>query len=321
MRRLTPTRPRRLAGAAVGIAADRLLGEPPLAAAHPVAVLGRSLTALEHRTYRPTRIAGAVHAGAGVLLGAVAGATVRSTAAATATCVAGRMLGDVALDIAAHLERDDLDAARRALPALVGRDPEALDARAIARAVVESVAENTVDAVVAPALWAAALGPAGAGAHKAVSTLDSMVGHRTERYREFGWASARLDDAASYVPARVTALLVAAVRPRQAVAVWRAVRDGAHDHPSPNAGVAEAAFAGALGLRLGGPTVYGDRVDPRPTLGNGAAPTARDIARATDLSRDVAVALAAALAAAALLVMARRRFRTEPGPETRGRRE
>jgi adenosylcobinamide-phosphate synthase len=311
-----------LAGAAVGIVADRLLGEPPLAAAHPVTVLGRSLTALEHRTYRPTRIAGALHAGVGVLLGAVAGAAVRSTAAVTATCVAGRMLGDAALDVAAHLERDDLDAARGALPALVGRDPEALDARAIARAVVESVAENTVDAVVAPALWAAALGPAGAGAHKAVSTLDSMVGYRTERYREFGWASARLDDAAAYVPARVTALLVAAVRPRQAGAVWRAVRDGAHGHPSPNAGVVEAAFAGALGLRLGGPTVYGDRVDPRPTLGDGAAPTARDIARATDLSRDVAVALAAVLAAAAILVAsAGRRHRAEPGPEPRGIRE
>ncbi len=142
-----------------------------------------------------------------------------------------------------------------------------------------------------------------------------------ERYREFGWASARLDDAAAYVPARVTALLVAAVRPHQAGAVWRAVRDGAHDHPSPNAGVAEAAFAGALGLRLGGPTVYGDRVEPRPILGDGAAPTARDIARATDLSRDVAVALAAALGAAAILLTARRRFRTEPGPETGGRRE
>jgi adenosylcobinamide-phosphate synthase len=148
-----------------------------------------------------------------------------------------------------------------------------------------------------------------------------MVGHRTERYREFGWASARLDDAAAYVPARVTALLVAAVRPRQAGAVWRAVRDGALGHPSPNAGVAEAAFAGALGLRLGGPTVYADRVDPRPTLGDGAAPTARDIARATALSRDVALALAGALTAAAILVTAQRRFFTEPGAQTRGRRE
>src|SRR5690606_6648300 len=119
----------------------------------------------------------------------------------------------------AHLDAGDVDAARAALPALVGRDPSALDADGIARAVVESVAENTVDAVVAPALWAAALGPAGAGAHKAASTLDSMVGHRTARYERFGWAAARLDDAMAYVPARTTAALVAAARPSRARAV------------------------------------------------------------------------------------------------------
>jgi adenosylcobinamide-phosphate synthase len=301
---------RRLAGAAAGILVDQLAGDPPLRAAHPVALLGRALEGIEGRTYRPTRAAGAVHAAAGVAFGAVAGRALRSTTAATAACVAGRMLTEVATDIAGHLEQGELAAARRALPALAGRDPDVLDAAGIARAVVESVAENTVDAIVAPAFWAAVAGPAGVGAHKAVSTLDSMVGHRSERYREFGWASARLDDVAAYVPARLTALLVAAVRPRRATAVWRAVRCDAPAHPSPNAGVAEAAFAGALGVTVGGPTDYGDRVDIRPPLGDGPAPTVVDIARATALSRDVSLAFAAALTVAAATTAAARHRRT-----------
>jgi adenosylcobinamide-phosphate synthase len=301
---------RRLAGAAAGILVDQLAGEPPLRAAHPVALLGRALEGLEGRTYRPTRVAGAVHVAAGVALGSVAGRALRSTTAATAACVAGRMLTEVATGIAGHLEQGDLAAARRALPALAGRDPDVLDAAGIARAVVESVAENTVDAVVAPAFWAAAAGPGGVGAHKAVSTLDSMVGHRSDRYREFGWASARLDDVAAYVPARLTAVLVAAVRPRQASAVLRAVRRDAPAHPSPNAGVAEAAFAGALHVTLGGPTDYGDRVEFRPLLGDGPPPTPADVARATALSRDVSLALAGALTvAASVAATAHRRAR------------
>jgi adenosylcobinamide-phosphate synthase len=300
---------RRLAGAAAGILVDRLAGEPPLRAAHPVALLGRALEGLESRTYRPTRAAGAVHAAAGMAVGVVAGRALRSTTAATAACVAGRMLGEVARDIGGHLERGDLAAARHALPALVGRDPEALDAAGIVRAVVESVAENTVDAVVAPAFWAAVAGPAGVGAHKALSTLDSMVGRRSDRYVEFGWASARLDDVAAYVPARLTAVLVAAVRPRRAADVFRAVRYDAPVHPSPNAGVAEAAFAAALGVTLGGPTDYGDRFEVRPALGDGPAPTAADIVRATALSRDVSLAFAAALTVAAAAAAAARRRR------------
>ena len=171
-------------------------------------------------------------------------------------------------------------------------------------------------------MWAAALGPAGAGAHKAVSTLDSMVGHRTERYREFGWASARLDDAAAYVPARVTALLVAAVRPRQAGAVWRAV---ARRRPRPPL-AQRRRRRGRLRRRPGPPPRRPDRLrrsGRRRARPSATAPRPRpaDIASATALSRDVALALAAALIAAAILVTARRRFRTEPGAETRGRRE
>ena len=221
----------RLVGAALGIALDRLLGEPPSSLPHPVALLGRGLGAVEARTYRDARAAGVLHAAAGVALGAVGGRAMRSTAAATATCVAGRMLGDVASGIGARLDAGDLVAARDDLGALAGRDAADLDEGGVARAVVESVAENTVDAVVAPALWAAALGPLGAGAHKAASTLDSMVGHHSERYEQFGWASARLDDVLAWVPARVTAALVAAARPGRAREVLAVVRRDAPAAP------------------------------------------------------------------------------------------
>jgi adenosylcobinamide-phosphate synthase len=182
-----------------------------------------------------------------------------------------------------------------------------MDEKELSRAAVESVAENSVDAVVAPALWAALLGAPGAGAYRAVNTMDSMVGHRSARYERYGWAAARLDDAAGFVPARVAAALVAMVRPRQVSAVWRAVRRDAPQHPSPNAGVAEAAFAGALGLRLGGENRYGDRIELRASLGDGRAPERADIERAVVLARDVGLALAAALGAVSLVPRRRRR--------------
>ena len=219
--------------------------------------------------------------------------------------VAGRALADTANQIAAALDAGDLDHARAALPGLVGRDPSGLDEKEIARAVVESVAENTVDAIVAPALWAAVAGGPGALGYRAVNTLDAMVGHRNPRYQRYGWASARLDDLAAWVPARAVAGLVMAVRPGAAAQVWAAVRRDAPAHPSPNAGVAEAAFAGALGLRLGGTNRYGDRVELRPPLGEGRPPERGDIAAAVRLSRDVSLALAAGLVAAPLIRRAR----------------
>jgi adenosylcobinamide-phosphate synthase len=300
----------RLAGAAAGIALDRLVGEPPASVPHPVALLGRALGRVEAKTYRDDRRAGVAHLAAGLTLGATGGAAMRSTAAATGMCVAGRMLGEVALTIGAELANGDIDGARFELRSLAGRDAAGLGEAGIARAVVESVAENTVDAVVAPALWAAALGPAGAGAHKAASTLDSMVGHRSERYERFGWASARFDDGLAWVPARVTALLVAAARPARARAVWEAVRRDAPAHPSPNAGVAEAAFAAALGVQLGGETRYGDRVEQRPLLGDGRAPVPADIAAAVRLSRDISWLLAGVLATLAAAGTARARRST-----------
>ena len=280
--------------ASAGIVADTLLGEPP-SPLHPVVGFGRVMRAVERGMYRDSRMPGVAHAAIGAGLGLAAGGVVGSTAVATWVAVAGRGLGDAATAVASALDSDDLPLARSLLPALAGRDPSALDEKEIARAVVESVAENTVDAVVAPAIWAAVLGAPGALAYRAVNTLDSMVGHRSTRYRHYGWASARLDDWAGWVPARATAALVAVVRPAAAGAVWTAIRTQAPAHPSPNAGVAEAAFAAALGLRLGGENRYGDRVELRPPLGTGRPAEPGDIARAVDLSRDVSLALGAFL--------------------------
>jgi adenosylcobinamide-phosphate synthase len=294
--------------AAAGVMADRLLGEPP-AAAHPVARFGTVMRGVEVRLYRDARNAGAAHAAVGIGLAVAAGAALGSPAAAAYVAVAGRALAAAALDIEAALEREDLAAARAQLTALVGRDPSLLDEPEIARAVVESVAENTVDAVVAPALWAAAVGAPGVFAYRAVNTLDAMVGHRSSRYEQFGWASARLDDVAGLIPARVTAGLVAAVRPRAAARVARAVRDDAPAHPSPNAGIAEAAFAAALDVRLGGTNRYGDRVEHRPRLGDGRAPRPADIRAAVRLSGDVTGALVALLVAPSVLRWAWQRHR------------
>ncbi len=184
---------------------------------------------------------------------------------------------------------------------------------------MESLAENIVDAVVAPALWAAVAGAPGAAAYRAVNTMDAMVGHRSERYRRFGTAAARLDDAANWLPARATAAAVAAVRPHRARAVWTAVRHDAPAHPSPNAGVAEAAVAAALGVEVGGPLRYGDRVEDRPRLGRGRRPEPADVPAALRLVDDVERLLASSLAATALRAELRTRARAGRGPGARAR--
>jgi adenosylcobinamide-phosphate synthase len=281
---------RRLLGTAVGLVADRILGEPP-EAVHPVAAFGRLMTRAEDLVYADDHLIGAAYATAGVATGFVAGVAAGSTALGVGVSASGRMLRTTAHEIAAALERDDLDTARATLPALVGRDPAALDADGITAAVVESLAENTVDAVVAPALFGATLGAPGVAAHRAVNTLDAMVGHRSPRYRRFGWAAARLDDAAAFVPARLTAALVCLSRPARARVVLDAVRQDAPAHPSPNAGVAEAAFAGALGVELGGPIRYPDHVEVRPRLGRGPRPVIGDIGRAATLVSQVELTL------------------------------
>jgi adenosylcobinamide-phosphate synthase len=173
---------------------------------------------------------------------------------------------------------------------------------------VESVAENTADAAVAPLFWGAVAGLPGLLGYRAVNTLDAMVGHRSPRYERFGWAAARADDVATWLPARITAALTVACAPPTGGSAGRALRtwwrDGAA-HPSPNAGRCEAAVAGALGVRLGGRNAYGSRIEDRPVLGDGPRPTATDVGRAVRLSRAVWVA-AAVLAALMRSTFARR---------------
>jgi adenosylcobinamide-phosphate synthase len=219
------------------------------------------------------------------------------------TVLGGRSLRREALGLASQLEANDLAGARAHASALVGRDPRELDSAELARAAVESVAENTSDAIVASAFWFALGGAPAAAAHRAANTLDAMVGYRSERYRDFGWAAARVDDAVNWLPARLTALLAVAAAPAVGGSVPAALRvlhrDGGA-HPSPNAGRVEAAFAGALDVRLGGANRYGGRLEQRPYLGGGRPPGLEDVARAVRLSRIVewaALALCAVVAA------------------------
>jgi adenosylcobinamide-phosphate synthase len=306
---------RRASAAGAALVLDRALGEPPLPGRlHPVALFGTAVAGLERRVYDDRIVPGAFLAAAGVGLAATAGAVIGSPLLGGYVCTAGRGLHTAALGVEAALTSGDVAAARDLLPSLVARDPTGLDAMAIARAAVESVAENTTDAIVAPALWTAAAGSVGAFVYRAGDTLDSMVGYRDDRYRRFGLASARIDDALAWLPARATAALVALARPGRAPAVARAVRRDAARHPSPNAGVSEAAFAAALGLRLGGASRYGDIVENRPVMGSGRPPGPRDITAAVDLSRDVTWLLVGVLALAGAWGATAGRHRGATGP-------
>lgn len=297
----------RAVGLLAGWLADLVFADPRRG--HPVAAFGAVAGALERRIYRDARLAGVAHTG--VLLGVVTvlgvavdriavrfGFPARTTvlAAATWAALGGTSLLRTVSDMSERLATEDIGAARRLLPSLCGRDPDALDGDGLARAALESLAENTSDAQVAPLFWAAVGGVPGALAYRAINTLDAMVGYRSPRYTRFGWAAARLDDLANIGPARVTAALVVvcaplvAGSPTGALRAWR--RDAAR-HPSPNAGVVEAAFAGALGVRLGGPTRYRHGVEIRPSLGDGPPPHVADLRRAVTLSSVVQTAAAA----------------------------
>ncbi len=303
-------------GLAAGVAADVLFGDPRRG--HPVAAFGRAAAALEARGYADSRPRGAAHAAACVLAVAAPAALLHrrtrrwppleavAVASAVWAVTGARSLHSEAERARLPLSRHDLATARDVLPSLCGRDPSELDVRQITRAVIESVAENTSDAVVAPLLWGAVAGIPGLAAYRAINTLDAMVGYRSARYLRFGWASARLDDAANWIPARVTAALTAACAPlvsknRPAGVLRLTLRDGGR-HPSPNAGRCEAAFAAALGVRLGGTNVYGGVAETRHELGEGDAPEPADIRRAIALSRAV---IAAATALAVLIAFAR----------------
>lgn len=283
-------------------------------------------SALEQKTWRDERIAGAVHVALLVgttVIGGVAlerltpaarpdrrrpGVLVTLTAAACWTVLGGRSLRRESAAVGALLAADDLPAARDRIRSLVGRDPTHLSADELARAAIESVAENSSDAVVAPLFWGAVAGIPGLLGYRAINTLDAMIGHKNSRYHRFGWAAARLDDLVNWIPARLAAGLAAAAAPLvggSPGAALRTIRADAHKHPSPNAGPVEAAFAGALGVRLGGTNRYGDRVEDRGTLGDGRPVTPGDIPRANRLAAAVG---AGAAVLATLGGLARQRF-------------
>ena len=346
----------RAAGILGGFLLDRAFGDP--ARLHPVAGFGRAAQAVEGLLLRggasPARQRAAGALFTAVTVGGAAGVvtmgsraarriTLRSplgpvplgstawTALVVWSCLGGSSLLHVAGRHGDLLTRGDHAGSRTLLPWLCGRGPDALDPQELARAVVESVAENTSDAAVGTLFWAAVAGPTGAAVHRAANTLDAMVGHRSERYQYFGTCSARLDDVLGYAPARLAGLVSAALAPtvggstREALQAWR--RDAA-GHPSPNAGVVESVCAGALGVRLGGPTPYPYGLQHRAVLGDGRPVRAEDIPRAVRLHarvQSVTAMLAAAtpvLAAAAALAIATARTipRTARARSTRSER-
>jgi adenosylcobinamide-phosphate synthase len=297
----------RAVGLLLGFVADRLLGDPQRF--HPVAGFGNLAGALERRIYADSRVRGVAYAslltGATVALGlgmecAARGPLARTlvTSAATWAVLGGCTLDREATAVHAFLASGDLPAARRQLTHLVGRDTSELDASGVSRAVIESIAENTSDAVVAPLVWGAVAGLPGLLGYRAANTLDAMVGHHNTRYERFGWATAGLDDLANLPGSRLSGLLTLAASPSRAGEAWRAWRRGAASHPSPNAGVVEASFAGALGVRLGGRNVYAAgsqrRVEDRGILGAGRGPDPEHIPRAVRLARRVGLGAAVA---------------------------
>lgn len=308
-----------LAILALALALDAALGEAPFRhVPHPVALIGRAVAALDRRLNRAGRAAAelrrrgiataAAVAGGAALLGLALALAFRAAplmwlaeAFAVAVLLAARSLHDHVRAVARALETEGLEAGRAAVAHIVGRDPAALDGHGVARAAIESLAENFSDGVVAPAFWYLLLGLPGMLAYKAVNTLDSMIGHKTPRYLDFGRAAARLDDALNLAPARLSGLLLAAASGAKFRTALSAMLRDARKHRSPNAGWPEAAMAGALGLKLAGPRKYpGETVDA-PFLGPGTpAATAADIRRALRVYRRAWALLAAIAAGAAV---------------------
>ena len=289
---------------------------------HPVTWMGRLIAALE----RALNLAGKSRA-AGILAILILLAVVGVTAAVmerellripfgiflvgllASTLIAQRSLHRHVADVAAALDGQGIDAARGAVSHIVGRDVATLDAAGVARAAIESLAENFSDGLVAPVLWLAIGGLPGAALYKSINTADSMIGHRTPRYESFGWAAARLDDLVNLPASRLSALLfvgaAALGNVDSAGDAWRAVRRDARRHRSPNAGYPEAAMAGALGLALAGPRSYAGVAVDDALMGDGRrGANAADIRRALELYRRADAILIAVLVVATLLVTA-----------------
>jgi adenosylcobinamide-phosphate synthase len=293
---------------------------------HPVTWMGRLIAALDRLLNHET-MADASRRAAGVaavlilvgVVAALAAALARGlgalpvglfvTALVASALLAQRSLYTHVARVADALERDGLEAGRAAVAHIVGRDIKVLDEAGVARATIESLAENFSDGVVAPVFWLAVGGLAGGAAYKAINTADSMIGHRTPRHEAFGWAAARIDDLVNLPASRLSALLIvaaAAISPRaQASDAWRAMVRDATRHRSPNAGYPEAAMAGALGLALAGPRVYGGVTVDDALMGDGRrAATATDIRAALRLYQRADAILIAVLGGAALVVTA-----------------
>lgn len=288
----------RAAGLALGTVADGVVPDPQRH--HPVAWFGSWAMAVERHGYADRRAAGAAQVAVCLAPLAVLGvaaevagrrhplAQLGLTALATWTVTGGTSLAREGEIMASHLAAGDLPAARGRLGHLCGRLPDELDEPELARATLESVAENSADAVVAPLFWGAIAGVPGLLLHRGINTLDAMIGHHNQRYENFGMVAARLDDAACWLPARITGGLACALAGPRRAAAWRVMRRDAHDHPSPNGGWCESAWAGALGVQLGGRNVYpGGRVEHRGLLGDGPCPRADDLQRACGLARRV----------------------------------
>ncbi len=292
--------------ALLAMISELVLGYPAWlyrAIGHPVSWLGRLIAVLERRLNAGSdarrRIAGVlglglllvVSAGSGLLVQRLLPGWLGTGVAAilAGTLLAQRSLSRHVADVAEEMEERGLAAARTAVARIVGRDPESLDAAGVARAAIESLAENFSDGVVAPVFWLWVGGLPGAAAYKAVNTADSMIGHRSERYRAFGWAAARLDDLVNLPASRLSALLLvgaAWLMPGASPGgAWRAVRHDAPRHRSPNAGWPEAAMAGALGFALAGPRRYGGVLVEDAVMGTGGRRElgAADIRRALRL--------------------------------------
>ncbi len=275
----------------LGFLLDQLLGDPP-PWPHPVRWIGRLIeigeTAL--RRVLPERLAGVllVLFVAGIAVAAAWGALELAyranphvgfgvSALLIYLGLATRSLADHARAVMIPLREGDLGKARIQLAKIVGRDTPELNEEGVCRAGIETVAEGTTDGIVAPLFYAALGGPIALWAYKAINTLDSMIGYRNPRYLRFGWAAARLDDLANWIPARLTLLLMplgAVLTGQDGSAAWRIGRRDGRRHPSPNAGLPEAAMAGALQVRLGGPSNYGGVVSDKPVLGDARTPMA-----------------------------------------------
>jgi adenosylcobinamide-phosphate synthase len=301
------------------LAVQRAIGQPVTWIGRLIAWLDRTLNR-ETATTQARRAAGVAAilillAIVGVIAGLLQSTLLRlpfgilAAGLVASTLVAQRSLHRHVADVAAALEAGGVAAGRQAVAHIVGRDTEKLDAAGVARAAIESLAENFSDAIVAPAFWMAIGGLPGAALYKAINTADSMIGHRSPRYEAFGWAAARLDDLVNLPASRLSALLLVAAaalsRNGSADAAWRAVCRDAAKHRSPNAGYPEAATAGALGLSLAGPRAYGGTLVEDAFMGDGRREAdAADIRRALALYRTADAILLVVLGVLALALIA-----------------